>query len=212
WARGALAVGSEEQIAHYREMPLEMRVSGEQGLLEDAVTEAAKEASQDPDPDTFEIKRQNLASLVESLRPFRVAEASTRLAREVSMRAVDTAIGPAVVTDIGERFVEAAPVLDTDAPLSASLDELASAAAEAKEKTDRMEELYAQLPDSPSRPAVAAALADLGTDPEDATKRYNVVLESLRGASNTLLQDGIDLPSLAAFLVMNNDEDDIEEF
>src|SRR5690606_32322050 len=42
--------------------------------------------------------------------------------------------------------------------------------------------------------------------------RYSAVLATLRQSSNTLLQDRVDLPSLAAFLVMNNDESDIDEF
>src|SRR5690606_1977088 len=212
WAREAVAVGNEERIAEYRQMPLEMRVSGEQELLEGAVRTAAEESAEDPDPETFAIKRQNLAELVESLRPYRVAEASTRLAREVSTRAVDTPIGPVIVTDRGERILEAAPVLKKEAPLSESLEELAAVAEEAAQKTKLLEELYSKLPNIPTRPAVAAALADLGTDPDDATERYNAVLETLRRSSSTLLQDGVDLPSLAAFLVMNNDEEDVDEF
>jgi uncharacterized membrane protein YgcG len=212
WTQGLAAVGDPEQIARYREMPLEMRVTGEQELLEDAVQATAKEAAADDDSDTFEVKRNELRSLIESLRPYRVAEASTRLAREVSMDAVDTAIGPVIVTDIGERLVQAGPVLDPSAPVSASLQELATASEEAAAKTKRMEALYARLPDTPSRPAVAAALADLGTEPDDAAQRYNVVLAALREGSSTLLQDKVDLPSLAAFLVMNNDEDDVDDF
>src|SRR5690606_6811884 len=212
WAREALAVGNETKITEYRQMPLEMRISGEQELLEGAVRAAAQEAAEDPDPETFAVKRQNLAEFVESLRPYRIAEASTRLAREVSMRAVDTPIGPVIVTELGERILDAAPALRKEAPLSESIAELQQVAEEAAQKTELLEELYAKLPDSPSRPAVAAALADLGADPDEATRRYNAVLETLRRSSTTLLQDGIDLPSLAAFLVMNNDEDDIDEF
>src|SRR5690606_12178553 len=212
WAREALAVGNETKITEYRQMPLEMRISGEQELLEGAVRAAAREAAEDPDPETFAVKRQNLAELVESLRPYRIAEASTRLAREVSMRAVDTPIGPVIVTELGERILDAAPALRKEAPLSESIAELQQVAEEAAHKTELLEELYAKLPDSPSRPAVAAALADLGADPDEATRRYNAVLETLRRSSTPLLQDGIDLPSLAAFLVMNNDEDDIDEF
>src|SRR5690606_29309711 len=103
-------------------------------------------------------------------------------------------------------------LLRKEAPLSESIAELQQVAEQAAHKTELLEELYAKLPDSPSRPAVAAALADLGADPDEATRRYNAVLETLRRSSTTLLQDGIDLPSLAAFLVMNNDEDDIDEF
>lgn len=212
WRAGALVVGSPDHIEKYREMPLEMRVSGEQELLEEALQATAREAAKDDDPETFEIKRQELASLVESLRPYRVAEASTRLAREVSMRAVDSSLGPVIVTDVGERLLEARPALDPERTLSESREELSSMALEAAEKTQRMEDLYAKLPDTPSRPAVAAALADLGAEPDEAAARYNTVLTALREGSNTLLQDRVDLPSLAAFLVMNNDEGDIDDF
>src|SRR5690606_37418624 len=154
--------------------------------LEDAVQATARKAGADHDPDTFEVKRNELRRLIESLRPYQVAEASTRLAREVSMEAVDTAGGPVIVTDTGERFAQAGPVLDGAAPVADSLAELASVSEEAAAKTKRMEELYARLPESPSRPAVAAALADLGTEPEDAAQRYNVVLAALREGSTTL--------------------------
>ncbi|MGA7271715.1 MAG: TPM domain-containing protein, partial [Acidimicrobiia bacterium] len=212
WGHGAVVVGNPDEIEKYRQMPLEMRVSGEQELLEGAVQNAAREAAADDDPDTFEVKRKELRSLVESLRPYRVAEASTRLAREVSLQAVATPLGETIITDAGDRLVEAGPALDEKNPLSASMSELAEAAKTAAEKTDRMEALYAKLPDTPTRPAVAAALADLGTEPEDAAQRYNVVLSKLRENSDMLAQDGVQLSAVAAFLVMNNDEEDVHEF
>src|SRR5690554_552110 len=46
WARDVIEVGDPAQIERYRAMPLEMRVSGEQELLEDAVQATARQASE----------------------------------------------------------------------------------------------------------------------------------------------------------------------
>jgi uncharacterized membrane protein YgcG len=212
WAEQALAVGDAEAIARHRELPLEMRVSGEQELLETSVQQTAKEALEVEGATAFDVKRQELAGLVNSLRPYRVAEAVTRLAAEVARRSRPTVVGPTVVTDLGERILQAAPLLEPERSLAESVAELEQAYAGAAEKTARMERLYQQLPQGESRPAVAAALTDLTADEGEALGRYQALLSRLERDGSQLRTDGLDLPAVAAFLVMNNDEGAVDEF
>ncbi|MFO7549494.1 MAG: TPM domain-containing protein [Acidimicrobiia bacterium] len=212
WKAGALAFGDEAKLAEYRELPLEMRVSGEQDLLEESVQTTARQAVEAPGDAEFEVLRGQLSGLVDSLRPYRVAEATRRLAREVARRSRPTPIGAAVVTDLGERLLQARPLLDADHPLDESVADLEGAYATAAEKAGRMERLYEVLPPVEARPAVAAALTDFDDDPEEAVRRYQGLLDRLQAEGKELADDGLDLPAVAAFLLMNNDEEALPEF
>jgi hypothetical protein len=196
WAAEAVEVGDAEQIERHRTMPLEMRISGEQELLENSVQTSAREAVETEDPAMFDVKRTELSSLVDSLRPFRVAEAGRNLAREMSLEAVTTDIGPVLMTDLGVRLLQARTVLPADVTFDEALAALDAASREAAQKTSRMEALYQRLPEGSSRPAVAAALTDLTDDPDEAIGRYQAVLEALETRAPALERDGLDaLPS-----------------
>ncbi len=160
----------------------------------------------------FDVKITELQRLVDSLRPFRIARANQRLARQLAHRSIDTARGPAVVTDLGERFVRASPVLPDDVTIEESIALLEGAYVDAKARTDRLEEIYAQLPVDKARPAVAAALVDLEDDVDDAVADYERVRALLDKEAPELQRDGLSIPAVAAFLLMNNDEDDVDEF
>ena len=87
-------------------------------------------------------------------------------------RSVKTTVGWMLLTDEGDRFLEAGPALDTGDPLQHSIEQLDLVYQTARAKADRMETLYQQLPSSTTRPAVAAALADLHEDPDTSYKQY----------------------------------------
>ena len=193
-------------------MPLELEISGEQDLLEKGVQQADRDALAAGSKSDFGLKTAELQRLVESLRPFRIAQANQRLARQYAHRSVDTGRGPAVLTDLGERFVRASPVLPDDVPLEVSLEQLQEAYDEATAKTDRLEEIYESLSVDKARPAVAAALVDLEDDVGDAVADYERVRAILNERAPELERDGLSVPAVAAFLLMNNDEGAIDEF
>ncbi len=123
-----------------------------------------------------------------------------------------TTVGAALLTDEGERFLEAGPVLDTSAPLRDSIDQLDLVYATAKEKAQRLETLYEQLPSSTTRPAVAAALADLTDDPDAAYRQYETLRQTLETKGSMLNRDGLSIPAITALLLMNNDAGDVDDF
>jgi hypothetical protein len=125
---------------------------------------------------------------------------------------VSTDIGPVVATSLGVAIAEAASVLDNDAPLGDSTGRYRAVADEARVKAGRLEDLYDRLPDSTARPAVAAALADLTDDVDTAVARYETVRRQLDREGSALVDDGLDPAGVAALLLMNNDEDNVEEF
>ena len=212
WSHGLIRVLDAERVAEERKLPLELRVSGEQDLLEKAVQQADQDAVEAGSAAAFDVKVKELERLVESLRPFRIAQANQRLARKMAHASVDTGRGPAVVTDLGERFVRASPVLPDDVPLEQSIARLEGAYAEARTRTERLEAVYERLPQDDARPAVAAALVDLEDDVDDAVADYERVRVVLEERGSSISADGLSIPAVAAFLLMNNDEDAIDEF
>jgi hypothetical protein len=212
WGHELIRILDPDRVAVEREMPLELVVSGEQELLEKAVQQADRDALAAASAEVFDLKILELERLVESLRPFRIAQANQRLARQMAHQSVDTGRGPAIVTDLGERFVRASPVLPDDVPIGDSISRLEGAYAEAKAKTTRLEEIYEHLPEDRARPAVSAALADLEDDVDDAVAAYERVRKMLDERAPRMEQDGLSVPAVAAFLLMNNDEGAIDEF
>jgi hypothetical protein len=214
WAEGLVVIVDLARLQADTEEPLELRASGERALLENAVQQAAHDAAAvDADDEArFDVARAELVRLVESLRPHRVAAARRRLADTIAARLTATDGGPALLSDAGERFLESAPALDPAAALTASLGETQAAYATAAAKTDRLEHLYAKLPMSTTRPAVAAALADLDDDLDEAYADYEQVRSRLEQEGSSLSADGLDVPAIAALLVLNNDDADVAEF
>ncbi len=214
WALNAVDVVDQTKLDAEVEIPLELRVTGEQDVLEETVQQTAADAVKLPagDDTAFKVKLDEVRRLVESLRPYRIAEAKQRLARDVAGRVRQTPIGPTVLSDLGVRLTQAAPVLESDAPLADSVRDLETTYEAARTKTDRLENIYTRLPDSIARPAVSAALADLEEDPDASLERYELIRTALETRGRDLQQDGIELSALAAFLLLNNDEGSLTEF
>ncbi|MCJ7725408.1 MAG: TPM domain-containing protein, partial [Acidimicrobiia bacterium] len=214
WAAGALEVIERDRLLADHEIPLELRASDERSMLEDAVQQAARDALAVglKSEDAFAVALDQVRRLVESLRPHRVAGARNRAAASIADSLTDTEIGPTLVTDLGERMHRAAPALDSGADLGASIAELEAAYSTAGEKTARLRVVYDRLPSGTTRPAVAAALADLDEDPDAAIERYETVRADLEREGGVLSSDGLQLPAIAALLLMNRDEANVREF
>ncbi|MDH3193322.1 MAG: TPM domain-containing protein, partial [Acidimicrobiia bacterium] len=208
WSAGLLEVLRADRVAAEREMPLELAITGEQQLLEDALQASVAETIATTHDDQFSLKSEELKQLVASLRPYRVAHERTRTARRLIHRAVTTPIGPVIVNDLGERVVQAGPVLVPGAPILDSVNEVDSAYVTAADKATRLKLIRDRLDENEARPAVSAALVDLEDDAEAALARYEGVLDTLE--KSQLKQDGLSVPAVAAFLLMNNDS--VDEF
>ncbi|NNC41502.1 MAG: TPM domain-containing protein, partial [Acidimicrobiia bacterium] len=209
-----LNIVDRDRMMEAAEVPLELRVSGERDVLEGGVQAEAKEALDvDLDDDrAFDVRRQELTRLVDGLRPYRVAEARARVAATVDQRLVQTGSGYAILTDLGERFLKAAPVLRDEKSVGSAIASLEDAYATATAKTATLETLYAQLPSSSARPAVAAALADVDPDADRAFNRYERVRQELEEKGAALKQDKLDVAAVAALLLLNRDEESVAEF
>jgi TPM domain len=214
WNYGLVDVIARDRLINDTREPLDLRASQERQLLEDAVQQAATDALAVDlgDEETFQTKRLALQRLVESLRPHRVAAARRRTADALVADLVATDLGAVVATPLGVGLAEAAAVLDGGAPIGETAAQYRLVSEEAKEKASRLEVLYERLPDSAARPAVAAALADLTVDVDDAVKRYETLRTHLDRAGSQLVRDGLDPAAIAALLLMNNDEENVDEF
>ena len=214
WANDLVAVIDRDRLLADTDVPLELRVSDEQPILEGALQAAIRDALDvdASDEAEFEVKRQELHRIIASLRPHRIANARLRLGKSISDRTVRTSFGYAMLTDAGERYLEAGPVLDTSLPLADSLAELELVYATAQNKAAKMEALYEQLPSSTTRPAVAAALADLSDDVDASYRRYEALRQTLEDKGGALSRDGLSIPAVTALLLMNNDAEDVDEF
>jgi len=208
WTVGALEVIDRDRLIEQHQVPLELRVSDERSMLEDAVQQAARDALAVglKANDAFAVALEEVRRLVESLRPHRVASARRRAAATIADLLTDTEIGATFVTFLGERMHRAAAALDTESSLETSVAELQAAYETARAKTDRLETVYESLPAGSTRPAVAAALADLDDDPAAAIDRYELVRLELEDEGQALANDGLQLPAIAALLLMNRDE------
>ncbi|MDJ0925180.1 MAG: hypothetical protein QNJ77_11515, partial [Acidimicrobiia bacterium] len=214
WRHELVAVIDRDRLLAETDVPLELRVSDEQPILEGALQAAIRDAIDvDPDKDDeFEVKRQELLRIIASLRPHRVANARLRIGRTITDRTVKTALGYATLTDAGDRFREAGPALEPTSTLEDSLAELRIVYETARNKAAKMEALYEQLPSSTTRPAVAAALADLSDDVDASYRRYEALRQTLESHGSMLSRDGLSIPAITALLLMNNDADDVGEF
>jgi hypothetical protein len=210
---GLVAIIDTERLAADTAIPLELAASDERDILEEAVQEAAGRAQdREIDDDQFEVNLKELDRLVASLRPHRLAADRKRFAAAMIDRTVSTGEGMASLTDAADRLLEAASALDPTKPLSESLSEYAQVNDTAAQKTAKLEELLDRLPDTTARPAVAAALADVSDDLDASVEEYEVLRQRLEREGTALAADGLDVPAIAALLLMNHDETSTGEF
>ncbi|HSM01100.1 MAG TPA: TPM domain-containing protein [Acidimicrobiia bacterium] len=214
WGAGVIEVVDRDRLVAEAQEPLELRVSQERDMLEEAVQQASRDAVAVDlaAEDEFRVRMRELENLVGALRPHRIASARRRTAESLADSLVETAVGWVGITDLGARMLRAATALDPDASLSDSITELEAARAVATEKTERLETLYRRLPASTARPAVAAALADLDDDVDEAVRRYETLRTHLEEEGDVLARDGLDIPAITALLLMNRDEDHVKDF
>ncbi len=214
WSAGLVAIVDRDRLVAETEVPLALRISEEQPILEGALQAAIASAadSEDDSDDQFAVKRQELQRIIASLRPHRVANTRFRIGQSIADKLVRTALGYALTTDDGARFLEAGPALDATKTLEASAAELDLVYATATTKATKMENLYEKLPASTTRPAVAAALADISDDVDSSYARYEALRQTLDAQGSMLSRDGLSIPAIAALLLMNNDAEDVNEF
>jgi len=214
WSGGALAVVDEARVDELATMPLEMAVTDEGDTLEVGVDRGALAALEVPvsDDATFDLRLKGLARLVDALRPYRIVEARQTAARGVLSQMVSSPIGETIVTELGEALVESAAIFEPGSAFTESVAMLERANQVAATKTARLEDAYYRLTDSIARPAVAAALADVSDDIAGSVSVYEQVRIELNRKGGSLRQDGLDTDALAAFLLLNNDEANIDEF
>ncbi len=212
-AAGLVQLIDADRLRAGTEVPLELAATGERDVLDDGTQALAAEAlAVDLDDDaTFDVRLRELDELVSAVRPHRVAEARRRAGRIIEDHLVPTPVGEVLVTDLGERFHRAGPVLDGDDPLAEEVAHLERSYDLAEHKTRRLGDLYERLPESTARPAVAAALADVDLDAGASVEIYEQVRIRLERSAE-LQRDGLDPAALAALLILNRDEDDVDEF
>jgi len=214
WRGAAIAVIDRDQLLADAEVPLELRASQERRMLDDAVQAAAREALEIPEDESerFELALAELNRLVEALRPHRVASARRRAAASLGDSLTKTPVGWLSATDLGRRFLETTPALESGEQLGTALIEIDAAFSAATAKTARLETVYAALPASTVRPAVAAALADLDDDPAAAISAYQRLRTRLLRRDGDIAADGLEASAIAALLLMNKDEENADEF
>jgi len=214
WRWGLVDVVDQERLLADAAEPLELAVSQEREMLEGAVEAGAKEAlgvGRTAD-DAFKVRLDELETLVQALRPHRIAEARRHAAETLADALTPTDIGAVAVSELGARLLEVAPALDGDQPVTDSIADIDGAFHVAEEKADRLATLYHRLDESVARPAVAAALADLDDDLDDAAERYEKLRRYLDDHGEVLAKDGLEVPAIAALLLMNRDEGNAREF
>ena len=214
WSNGLVEVLDTARLAAETEVPLELAASGEGELTDEGVQAIARDALAVPvgDEEVFNVRLKELRTLVDSQRPYRVAEARNQIGIQILDKLQEIPAGSAIISDRGERFIKAVPTFKSDAKLADAVAALEAAYGEAADKVERLEDLYDQLPDTAARPAVAAALADLQADTTRSAEAYAKVRADLEHLGASLTSDGLDLDALAALLLLNHDETDISEF
>jgi len=214
WNTDLIEVVDTDRLLADTAIPLELAASGERAILEDSLNTQLGElqnAYQDSN-DVWSVRRDSLLRLIASLRPHRVASDRKLFAENTVTSTVDTPIGSVLLVKAGKRFLESGPVLMTDDDLATSLAEVKSAYAVASTKARTVRELRDTLDESPARPGVAAALADIGAPVAQAQERFLRVRTDLGKRGKRLEDDNLDLDAIAALLIMNNDERSIDDF
>ncbi|HEX9978576.1 MAG TPA: TPM domain-containing protein, partial [Acidimicrobiia bacterium] len=214
WRWGLVEVVDKKKLLADAAEPLELKVSQEREMLESGVQAAVKDALGvgRSAEDLFKVRLDELESLVQALRPHRIAEARRHTAETLADALTETPIGAVGVTDLGTRLVEVAPALEGDQPVTDSITEMDGAFHTAEEKADRLATLYGRLDESVARPAVAAALADLDDDLDGAVERYEKLRRYLEEHGDVLTRDGLEVSAIAALLLMNHDDQNASQF
>ncbi|MGI9643588.1 MAG: hypothetical protein ACR2N9_12540, partial [Acidimicrobiia bacterium] len=211
---GAVGLIDVDAMLEGTRVPLELRATGERPILEDGLDGSIRKAGSVAlsDDDGFTIALAELGDVVASLRPHRVAAARRRAADALSERLVSTSLGSAYVTHLGSLILRSSPVLDGQAPLASSADNVESAHAIAAAKVDRLTAIRKSIATSDTRDVAAVALADLSDDVDASVEAYQTTLDQLEAHGSALTRDGVSLPAVAALLVMNNSATDIPKF
>lgn len=214
WNTDLIELIDTERLLADTAIPLELAASGERAIFEDSLnTQLAELANAYQDSnDAWSVRRDSLLRLIAGLRPHRVAAARKLFAENTVASTVDTPIGQVLLVRAGRRFLESGPVLTADDDLATSLAEVESAYKVASRKARAVRELRDSLDDSPARPGVAAALADIGAPVAQAQERFLRVRSDLGKRGKRLENDNLDLDAIAALLIMNNDERSIDDF
>ena len=147
WAEGMIAVIDATALDASTEVPLELAASGEGDVLEESVQASARAALRIDigDRASFDVAAGELQRLVDALRPYRVASARRRAGEQIIAAATDTAVGFALLSERGERFLRAGAAMDEDESLAASVAIMDTSYDEARTKTDRLSTVYDQL-------------------------------------------------------------------
>lgn len=214
WRTGAITAVDRDRLLSDAAVPLELRASQENRMLEDAVQDTARQALEIDlaDTDRFEIEFDHLVTLVGALRPHRLASARRRAAEALADGLTSSPIGWVGATDLGRRFLETAPALDPADPLGARLIDVDAAFAAASAKVDTLTVLHTKLPDSTVRPAVAAALADVADTADAAVTEFERVQSRMERRRDELEADGLEPAAIGALLLLNNDGGNVDEF
>ena len=214
WRWGLVDVVDKDRLLVDAAEPLELKVSQERDVLEGAVQAGVKDALgvARSAEDLFKVRLDELGTLVAALRPHRVAEAKRRTAESLADSLTTTTVGDVAITDLGGRLLEVAPALDGAQPITDSIAEMDGAFHTAEDKADRLATLYHRLDESVARPAVAAALADLDDDLDNAVARYEKLRRYLDDHGDVLARDGLEVAAIAALLLMNRDDDNAAKF
>ena len=214
WRWGLVDVLDKTRLLADAAEPLELKVSQERDMLEGAVQAGVRDALGvgRSDETLFTVKLTELETLVQALRPHRIAEAKRHTAETIADSLTDTSVGSVAITELGDRLLQTAPALDGTQPLTDSISEMDGAFHTAEAKADRLATLYHRLDQSVARPAVAAALADLDDDLDGAVDRYEKLRRYLEDHGDILTRDGLEVPAIAALLLMNRDDTNAAEF
>ena len=140
WRWGLVEVVDKKKLLADAAEPLELKVSQERDMLESGVQAAVKDALGvgRSAEDLFKVRLDELESLVQALRPHRIAEARRHTAETLADSLTETPIGAVGVTDLGTRLVEVAPALEGDQPVTDSITEMDGAFHTAEDKADRL--------------------------------------------------------------------------
>ena len=190
-------------------------VEGEGPVLDEGAQEAARQAlAVDSRDDTlFRVRLGELETLADGLRQHRVAEARARLGAAVESRLMETPVGPALITDLGERVLSRHR--SSRRQQHRSRKRSIASNPPSRRQPPRWSGSSSSITPYPSRPLVRRWPQHWPTSTMTHLKRLNATsgcgyeLEEFGG---DLRADGLELPGIAALLLLNNSEDAVSDF
>ena len=211
---GAVTLVDVDRMVEATRVPLELRAGDERSILESGLERAITVAKEVPlgDAAGFSVAMTELEEVARALRPHRIAAAQRRSADALVDRLSVTSAGRVAVEPLGDHLMAAAPVLDSEATILDSANDVAAARRIADEKVQRLTTIRARLSTSRTRDVAAVALADVDDDVSASADRFATVLADLRERGSSLQTDGISLPAVAALLLINNSDHDLGAF